>query len=168
MKLLLSLLVMSIVYGSTLAQGYRGLVPLKSTCEDAKRILGIASCEPSHQYYQIDGETIQIGFTDSLCQKAFGKFWNVPVGTITYISRQPSSYEPLAKVIANESRCEKEETDIVGRILYTCNEEGLWASSFNGRVENITYVPKLSDDNLQCPQRQRKPKNAKTGRRRKS
>jgi hypothetical protein len=154
---ILCLLAVVAMGNSVKAQGWRELVPLKSTCEDVKRVMKVTSCKPYYEYYEVDGERFQIGFTEHPCAKAFGRVWNVPVGTVTYIAHMPKEPIPLAEVISDVSKCEKGLTHT--GIAYTCNEEGLWLDVYHdGRVAEITYVPKLSDNHLQCSPTKRVPK----------
>jgi hypothetical protein len=154
--LILSLLTLTVITRPVLAQGWREIIPLKSTCEDVKRILNVPTCKPYYEYYEVDGERLQIGFTEHPCEKAFGRIWNVPVGTVTYVARIPREPIPLAEVISDASRCEKGLTHT--GMAYTCNEEGLWLLVTDDKVVDITYVPKLSDNHLQCPPTYEKPK----------
>ena len=154
--LILSLLTIIVMSSPVVAQGWRELVPLKSTCEDVKRILNVPSCKPYDEYYEVGGERLQIGLTERPCQKAFGRIWSVQVGTVTYVARTPKEPIPLAEVISDVSRCDKGLTDTGP--AYTCNEEGLWLLVRDDKVVHITYVPKLSDNYLQCSSTNEKPK----------
>jgi hypothetical protein len=156
--IIFSLLAMNIFTSLVKAQGWRGLVPLKSTCEDTKRSLSITSCEPSHQTLMVDNESVEIAFTENICQKAFGRFWNVPVGSLMYVARRLKEPIPLSEVIPDVTRCEEGRSDIVEQRLYTCNEEGLWLNVYDGMVREITYVPRLKDNYLQCAQKKDSPK----------
>ena len=51
--ILLSLALTNVKQSS--ADGWRGLVPLKSSCEDVKRILDVKKCEFSYQYLRVSG-----------------------------------------------------------------------------------------------------------------
>jgi len=50
-----------------------------------------------HETFELSEERITINFSEHLCQKAFQRFWNVPVGTIVSIERYLKRRIPLAE-----------------------------------------------------------------------
>lgn len=129
------------------AKRWRGLVPLHSTCEDAKRLLGINKCETGS--YDFENERAFIWFAERPCVDG----WNVPPGTVTSIKVYPKQKRRLTDLRIDEKRFRKEmsrsEHD---RDRYINEEEGLVIAAYNdGQVESITYIPTTKDNYLRFP-----------------
>src|SRR3989442_384516 len=67
------------------SKGWRGIVPLHSTCEDTKRLLGITKCETNS--YDLKDARVFIWFSKKPCVDG----WNVPPGTVTSIEVFPKN-----------------------------------------------------------------------------
>lgn len=148
--LLLSLL----FYGAATAQderGFRGIVPMHSTCEDVKRILGVKTCEPPDNTYDLGDERVKIEFTKQPCEKAYLKHWNVPPGTVVSILRMLKKPLRLKDFRPDVSKCKKSFTDEVNQTIYSCDEEGIGIWETGGKVYDIDYTPTPEDAYLLCP-----------------
>src|SRR6266436_10437236 len=75
------------IISTPMAQEWRGLRPMHSSCEDVKRALGVATCEPPDGIYDLGTERVRIAFSKAPCEKAWQKLWNVPPGTVLIIER---------------------------------------------------------------------------------
>ncbi|HEV7743882.1 MAG TPA: hypothetical protein VGO56_02695 [Pyrinomonadaceae bacterium] len=133
------------------ARGWRGLVPLRSTCADVKRILGVARCE---NVIKMERETINISYSEKLCVDG----WNVPKGTvidIQVISKRMSAltdlnldlnkYQKVAVVVPYDQH------DQPGASYYRNAEEGVELEVWDGKLESITYFPTARDSHLRYP-----------------
>lgn len=69
------------------AQGWRGIIPLRSTRQDVERLLGT----PTDYYYYLKNETVYIGFSSGSCKGAGPDSYKVPAGTVTRIMVIPKS-----------------------------------------------------------------------------
>lgn len=148
------LLLVFLCCGAVTAQverGFRGIVPMHSTCEDVKRILGIKTCEPTANTYDLGDERVEIEFSKQHCEKAYLKHWNVPPGTVVSILRRLKKRIPLKDFRPDVSKCKKSVTDEVNQVIYSCEEEGIDFWESNGMVSLIDYTPTPKDDYLLCP-----------------
>jgi hypothetical protein len=68
--------------GAVSVKRWRGIVPLHSTCEDVKRLLGHASCKADS--YDLENESVFILFSEKPCDGDSIR-WNVPAGTVLSI-----------------------------------------------------------------------------------
>jgi hypothetical protein len=126
------------------AQGWRGIVPMKSNCEDVKKVLGVGTCAPlTGSVFESDDERVEITFTKQLCHWAYGKYWHVPVGTVLLIERRLKKRIPLAEFKVNENKCEKVRTDWLDEVIYSCDEGSVEYDTINGKVAYIYYKPMM-------------------------
>ncbi|HEX7314359.1 MAG TPA: hypothetical protein VF297_10575 [Pyrinomonadaceae bacterium] len=132
------------------AKEWRGIIPMKSTCEDVKRVLGVDTCNPPDGVYDLGGEEVRINFSKSPCVEAFGKSWSVPVGTVLAILHRPKSPVDIAQLALDVSKYKITNTDVVGLDAYHNEEEGIWFEAFEGTAQNIHYLPAKRDARLQC------------------
>lgn len=128
-------------------EDWRGIVPLHSTCEDVKRILGIAKCESS--LYQLEDETINITFSEKPCADG----WNVPPGTVISFTVSPKKKPRLTDLHIDIGAYKKAVIqDQPDKSYYYNEEEGVSiAVTPDGRVDYITYSPTPKDNYLRYP-----------------
>jgi hypothetical protein len=136
--------------GLTFAKEWRGIVPLHSTCEDVKRILGIKKCDTAN--YPLEGDkevfAVSIYFEDHTCPQG----WNVPPGTVTGLSVYPRIKPRLADLHLDEKKYKKViEGDAPANVIYTDAEEGFEIETSNGVVIAFGYSPSAKDNYLRCP-----------------
>src|SRR5882724_5202361 len=82
------------------AKDWRGIVPLHSTCEDVKRILGVAKCEP---VVKLESETVNISFSQKPCADG----WNVPIGTVVSVTIHPEKKSDLTDLNLDMNKYQK-------------------------------------------------------------
>ena len=128
------------------AKEWRGLVPLHSTCEDAKRTLGIEECETGS--YQLNGEEVIIYFADVPCRK-MGR-WNIPLGTVTGITVFPKRRLLLTDFKIQDQKFKKVADVDTPNVNYIDKEEGFIISVSDGEVESLSYFPAAKDSYLRC------------------
>ena len=128
----------------TLAKGWRGIVPLHSTCADVKRLLGITTCDGST--HRLNDETVTIVFSEKPCLDG----WNVPHGTVMTIDVHPKPGLKLAELHIDESNYKKVADEHVRGIVYYKNdEEGVSITAFpDGTVGSFFYGPSAKDNHL--------------------
>jgi hypothetical protein len=149
-----TLLLILLFCGATSAQeerGFRGIVPMHSTCEDVKRILGVKTCEPPDMTYDLENEWVKIEFTKQPCEKAYLKYWNVPPGTVVSILRRPKKKILLKEFRPDVSKCQKALVGDTNQTIYSCEEDGIGFWENGGVVSLIDYTPTPKDHYLLCP-----------------
>lgn len=129
------------------AQGWRGIVPLQSRCDDVKRILGIDGCRSGT--YQTDDGTVSISFSDATCESG----WNVPPGTVLSFHVHSRTQQTLASIVSDASKYIKSVDTHVRYVAYYENkDEGVSIAVFeDGTVANVFYGPSAKDSALRCP-----------------
>jgi hypothetical protein len=138
----------------SIAQGYRGIVPLHSTCEDVKRILGVATCDPANEFHEFRDESVRITFSKKTCDVAFGKAWNVQPGTVLIVERLLKRRIPLSDLKIDLSRYKKQPlNNDINTVVYESLDEGLSYWTTNDVVATIYHVPSSKDaEFLRCNQ----------------
>jgi hypothetical protein len=133
--------------GSLQTKGWRGIVPLHSTCEDAKRLLGIPKCETNS--YDFKDERAFIWFSEKACVDG----WNVPPGTVTSIEVFPKQKSHLADLGIDIGRFRKQVSQSeYDSDSYIDKEEGLVIAAYpDGEVKSISYIPAAKDNYLRYP-----------------
>ena len=132
------------------AKGWRGLVPLHSTCADVKRILGVARCENVNK---LEGETVNISYSEKPCVDG----WNVPGGTVIDIQVIPKRKSTLTDLNLDMNKYQKvvvippHRHDQLGTTHYVNAEEGVDLEIWDGKVESITYFHTAKDSHLRYP-----------------
>lgn len=141
--------------GVALAQGWRGIKPLRSTCEDVKQILKVEKCEYPDSVLRLEDETVTIKFVTCPCPIACDGLyegWNVPRGTVAGITRELHKTIPVAEFQIISNKWNKTYTDMIGQILYDNHESGITVSAIDGNVVRVTYYAPLEQNkNLLCP-----------------
>jgi len=134
----------------THARGWRGLTPLRSTCADVKRILGVTRCE---NVIKAEGETINISYSEKPCVDG----WNVPKGTVIDIRVIPKRKSALTDLNLDLNKYQKvvvipyDRHDQSGTVHYWNAEDGVDLEIWDGKVESMTYFPTAKDDHLRYP-----------------
>lgn len=129
------------------AKGWRGIVPLHSTCEDAKRLLHIAKCQTGS--YDFKDERAFIWFSEKPCADG----WNVPSGTITSIEVYPKGKLQLRGIGVDERKLKKDTGQSAAEpTRYIDEDEGLIITVYpDGKLKSIAYTPTKKDRYLRYP-----------------
>lgn len=148
LTLALLILVLSL---SAQAKEWRGLVPKHSTCEDAKRILGIEKCRTGD--YDLKDERIHIFFAEATCESRPPGKWNVPLGTVLEIAVYPKVKPRLADLPIDLSKYTKErDLERTDFFNYWSMEEGFYFTvGPDGKADELTYFGTTKDSYLRCP-----------------
>src|SRR5688572_15229703 len=115
------------------SQGFRGIVPLESTCEDVKRILGVEKCGPSQSIYFLKEHWITVNFTSKDDCKKRKLCFRVPPGRVTSLNVSYHKRIPIAEFEYELKRGEGPFGDI-GTIAYENKEKGVAAMTLNGLI----------------------------------
>ena len=105
-RLLFSVVLIILISGSGQAQGWRGIVPLRSSCESVKGLLKVDRCTPGT--YLIGEDNLSISFSDGSCETG----WKVSPGTVLsfYVHtrrklRFTSQYPDASKFVKSLNCC---------------------------------------------------------------
>ena len=156
MKLIVIVAFMLLTFADVcLAQEWRGLKPLHSTCDDVKRSLGVDHCEYPRSIYRLEDEIIEVSFVMCSCAMVChgeNRGWNLPPDTVTAIHRELRKGLPIGGFQVNGDKWTKTTTDFKGQVIYSNDELGLRLSAIDGSVLSISqYAPLDKNKELLCP-----------------
>ena len=131
---------------SAKAQGWRGIVPLRASCEDVKRILNVAACDTNT--IELDDAKVFINFSDGTCRSE----WNVPVGTVLSLDVTPKKMLKLTDLNLALNEYSKEvDRQVPFTVYFTNLKDGISIAAFeDGRIRHVTYGPSFMDEHLRC------------------
>lgn len=136
--------------GLSWAQGWHGIVPLRSTREDVRRLLGSPAelGQRSYDLYDLANEVAYISYSSGPCN---GR-WNVPRGTVISVSVAPKTELLVADLRLDEGGY-KRRTDphVSGITYYTDEEAGVTVEAAGDKVMKVYYDPAARDNHLRCP-----------------
>jgi hypothetical protein len=139
----------------TSTEEWRGIKPLRSTCEDVKRALGVDKCEYPRSTYRFEDEIVEVSFVACPCAIVCydeNPGWNLPPNTVTSIHRELRRGLPVANFDVGHGKWTKISTDFIGEVIYSNEDLGLRLSAVDGNVLSITYyAPFDKNKNLLCP-----------------
>jgi hypothetical protein len=146
--ILLSLLLFTSMAASN--KGWRGIIPLHSTCNNVKKALKVNKCSlPMSEYNLPDFRVVVFFSEDDRCEDPRG--WRVPQGTITSLVVSPTKEMCPSEFGINISNYKKlPDRDVVGMEGYDNDKEGVTVNLFNGYVQNIIFYPPTAEENLRC------------------
>ena len=137
---------------SSEAQHWRGIRPLHSTRDEVERLIG-QPMERNSGIYALQGERVNISYSDTQCTKGWPYGWDVPVGTVTAITVFPQPKPKLADLAVDISKSKK-YVDPSGVIHYNNDDVGFSVAvdPKDYEVEVIEYYPAANDAELRCPE----------------
>jgi hypothetical protein len=147
--LLLSLLMPSDI--PTQPQGWRGIVPLRSTRNDVRRVLGPPKVPNKGFYdlYDLKDETVYISYASGFCSSG----WRVPSGTVISINIAPKTDLKLADLHLTNKYERQSNPHLSGIIFYVNKEDGITVEAIQEEVTKIYYYPIAVDSHLRCPEK---------------
>jgi len=153
--MLISIAILLLI-SNTFAQSWRGIVPIRSTCQEVERELGGNACGKKSATYDLPDETVTFIFAKDGCnEKWHGERHSVPTGTVVGISVLPRVTKRLTTADLNVdlSKFKKTEVaDMIGVFKYISPEVGMYiTASEDGQVLDFAYIPAASYDKLRCP-----------------
>ena len=139
------------------AKDWRGLLPMHSTREDVKNLLGppsedINSTESNRLLYLLEDANVEFFFINKGDLARGGCVASVPEGTIFSISVTPRIDMPFSSLNLDEKKLVKidasefEHPDQEG---YKSAEEGIAVRVAKGNVEQVVYLP-TAEDQSRC------------------
>jgi hypothetical protein len=145
-QFLFSVVLILLLFGSGHAQGWRGIVPLRSDCESVKGLLKVDRCTTGT--YLIGDDNLSISFSDGSCETG----WNVSPGTVLsfYVHtrrklRFSSQYPDLSKFVKSPNSLSHEV------VYYENKENGVTVAVFrDGTIAHTFYGPSSKDLALKC------------------
>jgi hypothetical protein len=150
MRIVLALFLLLIFSTSNQPNSWRGISPLRSTCEDVKKILQVESCPLPQASYTVPGFRVMIEFSNDDCGKS-PRAWRVPKGTVLSLVVSPEHTMTVSQLGLDLSKFKKRDSEeIVGVEQYDNNEEGISVETFQGYVMNLFLSPRKGDDSLLC------------------
>lgn len=154
-RVLMFLFVLSACPALCFAQGWHGIQPLRSTCDDVKKALKVDKCEYPDSIYHLQDETVKVSFVTCpcpiTCDSEYGG-WNVPFGTVAGLTREPRKPLSVTEFEVTNSKWSKTSTDMMGEVYYDDHEAGVRLSTVNGTILKITYyAPLEKNEHLLCP-----------------
>jgi len=159
MRGIISCLILVVAAANVSAQGWRGIIPLHSNCEEAKQILGITECK--NRTYDVDDFKVSILFSDGICTSG----WNVPVGTVITLDVHSKVPQQISALKLDTSQYRKVINAHLPSLTRYENEErgeSLTVSS-GGFVTEYFYGPSTKDFSLRCQPQQNPSKQSHTG-----
>lgn len=129
---------------------WRGLTPLRSTCDDVKKVLSIVECSMPITNYTSPELEVMISFAAGDCDKA-PKGWRVSKDTVTSIILSPRIPMTPEMFGLDLSKYEKrEDGEIVGLDHYMSEEEGVRVDIYGGVIQNLFLSPRKADEGKRC------------------
>ena len=137
----------------TLAQGWHGIAPLKSTREDVERILGLPKQRTINaSIYDFRGEEVFVVYSSGPCA-VNPDGWNVPPDTVVNFTITPEPQLKVTERRLNDQGYKLKQDGDVGDIAYYINEDAGIRYEVNTRegvVKGITYLPTSKQATLRC------------------
>jgi hypothetical protein len=136
------------------AEGWHGIVPLRSTRQDVERLIG-QPATPGGSSYQTSSVSVYVQYSDGPCEKGWPFGWDAPRDTVVMITISSKNKTLLADLNLNETKYQIwHETHLSNMVHYTNHEEGIdiQADEDRGIVISINYMPRAADNHLKCPE----------------
>jgi hypothetical protein len=121
------------------SQGFNRIVPLESTCDDLKRILGIAECSFPQDVLWLQDYRISVKFTSGSSEKNGKLCYRVPAGRVILIA---VSYNvPILIKDFPYNLTFREKLYDIDTLVYENVDSGVSVTANNGYVATATFVP---------------------------
>ena len=134
---------------------WRGITPLKSTCDDVKKILRVDTClQPPYQY-TLEDYKVMVSFAEDQCDRS-PHTWRVPKGTVLSLVITPQKPITPAELGFDLSKFKRSETDVVGMDIYDHPTDGLGVVVFQNHVQYFSLRPRQAEEKLRCKARNHK------------
>ena len=133
------------------AQGWRRIVPLRSSRSDVEKLLGVAR-RGSVAFYSLKDKNILITYSDGLdCDEKGADEWNVPKDKVIGIA---VTFLPKARVTLKDLKLDLGKFGKTSRgtqIGYSSDELGLRLTVEGGLVQTLLSFPAKKDSHVMCP-----------------
>lgn len=121
-------------------QGFRGIVPLKSDCEDVKRILQVEKCTFPQSIYRLKNFNVVVNFTTDKPSKEDKICFKVPAGLVSSLTISYHKSFPLSEFEYEVKYIEGPFGDI-NTTVYGDKEKGIRVFTIDGHVSYVGYIP---------------------------
>ena len=127
-------------------QGWRGIVPLRSDCDDVKQKLGVTECRSGA--YDVSDATVSLVFSEGLCSSG----WNVPAGVVISVDVRPKVRQRFSDLKLDTKLYPKVSDSKEPKLVrYVKNDQSLRITvDPEGFVTNYSYGPSTKDGALKC------------------
>ena len=133
---LFSVVLIILISGSGQAQGWRGIVPLRSNCESVKRLLKVERCTAGT--YLIGEDNLSISFSDGSCETG----WKVSPGTVLSFYVHTRRKLKFSSQYPNSSKFVKSPNSSHDVVYYENQEDGVTVAVFkDGTIAHTFYGP---------------------------
>ncbi len=122
------------------AQGFRGIVPLKSNCEDVKRILQVEKCTFPQSIYRLEDFNVVVNFTTDKPRKKAKICFKVPARLVSSLTVSYHKPFPLSEFEYEVKYIEGPFGDI-NTTIYGDKEKGVEVFTINSQVSYVGYIP---------------------------
>lgn len=145
-QVLFSIVLIILLTGSGQAQGWRGIVPLRSSCESVKRLLKVDQCTPGT--YLIGEDNLSISFSDGSCETG----WKVSAGTVLSFYVHTRRKLRFSTQYPDSSKFVKSPNSLLHDVVYYENQEdGVTVAVLkDGTIAHTFYGPSSRDLALKC------------------
>lgn len=148
-SMLLSFLLMCVT-SSGQPNSWRGITPVRSTCEDVKKILKVEKCSLPISEYTLPDYRVRVSFANDDCASS-QLAWRVPKGTVISLVITPRHAMTVSQFGIDLARFDRRRgEEIVGVEHYDNVQEGVSVELFQGLLTNVVLSPRKSDDTLRC------------------
>lgn len=135
-------------------QGWRGIIPLRSTRADVERLLGrpTAPCKEGCDY-TTENEGVFVRYSVEPCTKGSANSWRVPRDTVIEMSIYPAVKPRWSDLKLNRRKFTRtKDPELHGYLIYTNEEKGVtYEVDDQGVVSGIRRFPSIKDDrSLRC------------------
>lgn len=138
----------------TLAQGWHGIAPLRSTRSDAERMLGRPKKSTANvSIYDFRGEKVLVVYSGGPCSTN-PQGWDVPRDTVINITITPEPRPTITELKLNErDYIFTRDEEVIDSAYYVNEEDGVSyeVNTREGVVKGITYSPTSKQAALRCP-----------------
>lgn len=126
--------------GFVSAQGFKGIVPLESTCEDVKRILQVEECIVPRSIYWLQDFRVSISFTQEKPSEGDKLCYKVPAGRVLSLTVSYNKPFPI-KEFEYELKYTEGPFGDIDTISYENEEKGVSVLTNLGRINTAIFAP---------------------------
>jgi hypothetical protein len=124
------------------AQGWKGIKPLHSTCDDVKRALNVDKCTSPMSEYNVLGFRVIVFFSENKDCKKDPRGWRITPSMVTSVVVHPDEEMLPSALGLDLSKYQRwEDGEIVGVEHYESRKEGVMVDLYQGFVQTVYVSP---------------------------